>query len=344
MKLTSASVFGLINSFDYSIDINTDGITFVHSTNGAGKSAFLKLLFSILHGDLDAAESIPYRRLTVGFDNDSTLIVDKKSEGLHIQIQKNELEEEVSLEELESMKPAVYIPADRLIVKKRDGRLVYALDAYSKELEDWFLSAKDEAAIDITNTDKGIDLGDDEIEHNLRDLKSKVDFMFNSGLRINLPVGLRMPPSRYDINKNHDNYLKLTHALERYVHNNYQLAESLDVFRDVVNSFYTNKVLRISNGRIYIDLRDGTTLPLDSLSSGEKHILIMFYRLLFQAEPGSLVVFDEPEISLHVSWQQRLGPLLNDICRLRDLQILIATHSPQVIHDMWDLANELKGQ
>ena len=344
MKLTSASVFGLINSFDYSIDINTDGITFVHSTNGAGKSAFLKLLFSILHGDLDAAESIPFRRLTVGFDNDSTLIVDKKSEGLHIQIQKNELEEEVSLEELESMKPAVYIPADRLIVKKRDGRLVYALDAYSKELEDWFLSAKDEAAIDITNTDKGIDLGDDEIEHNLRDLKSKVDFMFNSGLRINLPVGLRMPPSRYDINKNHDNYLKLTHALERYVHNNYQLAESLDVFRDVVNSFYTNKVLRISNGRIYIDLRDGTTLPLDSLSSGEKHILIMFYRLLFQAEPGSLVVFDEPEISLHVSWQQRLGPLLNDICRLRDLPILIATHSPQVIHDMWDLANELKGQ
>ena len=344
MKLTSASVFGLINSFDYSIDINTDGITFVHSTNGAGKSAFLKLLFSILHGDLDAAESIPFRRLTVGFDNDSMLIVDRKSEGLHIQIQKNELEEEVSLEELESMKPAVYIPADRLIVKKRDGRLVYALDAYSKELEDWFLSAKDEAAIDITNTDKGIDLGDDEIEHNLRDLKSKVDFMFNSGLRINLPVGLRMPPSRYDINKNHDNYLKLTHALERYVHNNYQLAESLDVFRDVVNSFYTNKVLRISNGRIYIDLRDGTTLPLDSLSSGEKHILIMFYRLLFQAEPGSLVVFDEPEISLHVSWQQRLGPLLNDICRLRDLQILIATHSPQVIHDMWDLANELKGQ
>ena len=342
MKLTSASVFGLINSFDYSIDINTDGITFIHSTNGAGKSAFLKLLFSILHGDIESAEQIPFRRLTVGFDNDSMLIVDKTSEGLHILIQKNELEEEISVEDLESMKPTIYIPADRLIIKKRDGRLVYALDAYAKELEDWFLSAKDAAAIDISNTDKGEDLADDEIENNIRDLKSKVDFMFNSGLRINLPIGLRMPPTRYDINKNHDNYLKLTHALEKYVHDNYQLAESLDVFRDVVNSFYTNKVLRISNGRIYIDLRDGTTLPLESLSSGEKHILIMFYRLLFQTEPGSLVVFDEPEISLHVSWQQRLGSLLNDICRLRDLQILIATHSPQIIHDMWDLAIELR--
>ena len=151
-----------------------------------------------------------------------------------------------------------------------------------------------------------------------------------------------MPPSRYDINKNHDNYLKLAHALDRYVRENYLFSESLDVFRDVVNSFYSNKLLRITNGKIYIDLSDGTTLPLEALSSGEKHILVIFYRLLFQTEPGSLVVFDEPEISLHVSWQQRLGPLLNDICRLRDLQILIATHSPQVIHDMWDLANELR--
>jgi predicted ATPase len=342
MKLTSASVYGLINSFDYSIDINTDGITFIHSTNGAGKSAFLKLIFSVLHGDLDAAEQIPFKRLDIGFDNDSTLIVERTPNGLQTLIQKNELEEVINLEHLESLKPPVYISADRLIVKKKDGRLVYALDAYSKELEDWFVSAKDGTAIDITDVDFKDDLADDEIEQLLRDMKSKMDYMYNSGLRINLPIGLRMPPSRYDINKNHDNYLKLAHALDDYVRDNYLFSESLDVFKDVVNSFYSNKMLRISNGKIYIDLADGTTLPLESLSSGEKHILVIFYRLLFQTEPGSLVVFDEPEISLHVSWQQRLGPLLNDICHLRDLQMLIATHSPQVIHDMWDLANELR--
>lgn len=342
MKLTSASVYGLINSFDYTININKDGITFVHSTNGAGKSSFLRLIFSILHGDMDIVKSIPFKRLDIGFDDESTLIVENGSDGFLIQIQKNELEEEITLEELEALKPSVYIPADRLIVKKKDGRLLYALDAYAKELEDWFHTAKDDAAIDISNTDIVKDMADDEIERALRDIKPKIDFMYNSGLRVNLPIGLRMPPSRYDINKNHDNYLKLAHELEKYVESNYQLAESLDVFRDVVNSFYSNKVLRISNGKIYIDLKDGTTLPLDCLSSGEKHILIMFYRLLFQTEPGSLVVFDEPEISLHVSWQQRLGPLLNEICRLRELQILVATHSPQVIHDLWDLANELR--
>ena len=342
MKLVSASVQGLINSFDYSIDINTEGITFIHSTNGAGKSAFLKLIFSILHGDMDAVMNIPFKKLNIGFDDESTLIVENDKGRILTRIQKRGVEDEIAPEEVETLKPSVYIPADRLIVKKRDGRLLYAMDAYSKELEDWFVSAKDGTAIDITDVDIDGDLADDEIEHLLRDIKSKVDYMYNSGLRINLPIGLRMPPSRYDINKNHDNYLKLAHALDRYVRENYLFSESLDVFRDVVNSFYSNKLLRITNGKIYIDLSDGTTLPLEALSSGEKHILVIFYRLLFQTEPGSLVVFDEPEISLHVSWQQRLGPLLNDICRLRDLQILIATHSPQVIHDMWDLANELR--
>lgn len=342
MKLTSASVHGLINSFDYSIDINTEGVTFVHSTNGAGKSMFLKLIYSLLHGDMGAVDEVPFARLDIGFDDGSVLIVENDADRRLIQMQKNELEEELTLDDLEALKPSVYISTDRLIVKKKDGRLLYALDDYARELETWFQSAKDESAIDISDTVIEKDLPDDEIEQYLRDLKSKIDFMYNSGLRVNLPIGLRMPPSRYDINKHHDNYLKLTNELERFVDNNYQLAESLDVFRDIVNSFYNNKVLRISNGKIYIDLRDGTTLPLECLSSGEKHILVIFYRLLFQTEPGSLVVFDEPEISLHVSWQQRLGPLLNDICRLRSLQIIVATHSPQVIHDMWDLANELR--
>ena len=78
------------------------------------------------------------------------------------------------------------------------------------------------------------------------------------------------------------------------------------------------------------------------LSSGEKHIIILFYRLLFQTPHGALAIIDEPEISIHVTWQQRLGRVLMDVCRLRDLQIVAATHSPQVIHDMWDRSNELR--
>jgi predicted ATP-binding protein involved in virulence len=87
---------------------------------------------------------------------------------------------------------------------------------------------------------------------------------------------------------------------------------------------------------------NGVALPLDKLSSGEKQILIMFYLLLFEAGHGSLVIIDEPEISLHVAWQQSLGKTFSDIARLRDMCVIVATHSPQVIHDRWDLSVELK--
>ena len=89
-------------------------------------------------------------------------------------------------------------------------------------------------------------------------------------------------------------------------------------------------------------MNNGTALQLNKLSSGERQILIMFYILLFHTEPGSLVILDEPEISLHVTWQQKLGDVFMDICRVRNLQMIVATHSPQVIHDKWDLARELK--
>ncbi|MDR3075105.1 MAG: AAA family ATPase, partial [Candidatus Methanoplasma sp.] len=67
-----------------------------------------------------------------------------------------------------------------------------------------------------------------------------------------------------------------------------------------------------------------------------------FYLLLFETRHGSLVIIDEPEISLHVAWQQSLGKTFTDIARLRDFRMIVATHSPQVIHDNWDLSVELR--
>ena len=88
--------------------------------------------------------------------------------------------------------------------------------------------------------------------------------------------------------------------------------------------------------------RSNVVVPVERFSSGEKQILIMFYILLFRVDSGSLVILDEPEVSLHVSWQQRLGKFLSDIARVRDLTMVVSTHAPAVIHDCWDQAVELR--
>ena len=40
------------------------------------------------------------------------------------------------------------------------------------------------------------------------------------------------------------------------------------------------------------------------LSSGELHLFIIFYEIIFNTYKNSLILIDEPELSFHISWQQ----------------------------------------
>ena len=85
----------------------------------------------------------------------------------------------------------------------------------------------------------------------------------------------------------------------------------------------------------------GELVPPTSLSSGEQHELILLSELLFKVGPNSLVLIDEPELSLHVSWQQEFLVDLKEITLLAGYDVLIATHSPQIINDRSDLMVQL---
>jgi predicted ATP-binding protein involved in virulence len=79
------------------------------------------------------------------------------------------------------------------------------------------------------------------------------------------------------------------------------------------------------------------------LSSGEQHELVILYELLFRVRENSIILIDEPEISLHVVWQHEFLKDLGQIAALSQFHALVATHSPQIISDRWDLTVELKG-
>lgn len=81
---------------------------------------------------------------------------------------------------------------------------------------------------------------------------------------------------------------------------------------------------------------DGQPIQCEHLSSGEQQLLILYYQLLFETEPDTLVMIDEPELSMNVVWQRNFLKDLQRIIELRKFDVLIATHSPQIIHDKWD--------
>jgi predicted ATP-binding protein involved in virulence len=72
-------------------------------------------------------------------------------------------------------------------------------------------------------------------------------------------------------------------------------------------------------------------VPLEKLSSGEQHQLVLFFELLFELKENALILIDEPELSLHVAWQKKFLSDLNRIIELNQFDVILATHSPQLV-------------
>ena len=117
-----------------------------------------------------------------------------------------------------------------------------------------------------------------------------------------------------------------------------ELSRKIDLFRSVINSRFQHKHMKISKEKGFFFVTDNDQ-PLDAtkLSSGEQHEVIMLFELLFHVKPDALVLMDEPEISLHVVWQQQFLKDLLKMTALSHFDVLLATHSPLIIDDRWDL-------
>jgi ABC-type dipeptide/oligopeptide/nickel transport system ATPase component len=116
------------------------------------------------------------------------------------------------------------------------------------------------------------------------------------------------------------------------------------LFNEMLEAKYlNNKKIAINKDTGFSVLTDDRQeLKLSSLSSGEQQEIIFLYELLFKADEDSLVLIDEPETSMHVEWQSQFIPDLKKIRQVNhNLSFLIATHSPQIIGNDWDLSVDL---
>jgi len=117
----------------------------------------------------------------------------------------------------------------------------------------------------------------------------------------------------------------------------------VELFKNIINKKYSFKSVTIDQSKGFIfTTQEGEVLSPTDLSSGEQHELVILYELLFKVKPNTLILIDEPEMSLHISWQQEFLKDLQEITKLSGLDILMATHSPDIINDRWDLTVELE--
>lgn len=124
------------------------------------------------------------------------------------------------------------------------------------------------------------------------------------------------------------------------------LVDQIEIFTKILNERRFNfKSIEIDKDKGFVfKAKNDLSLNLKptELSSGEQHEVVLLFELLFKAKENSLVLIDEPEISLHVVWQKAFLNDIQEIIKLRRIDVVIATHSPQIINERWDLTVNLK--
>lgn len=130
-----------------------------------------------------------------------------------------------------------------------------------------------------------------------------------------------------------------------------EIAGKIKLFTNIINKRFKHKTLEIKKSKGFIfkskikkdSKGEFQEISPMKLSSGEKNELILFYELIFKSKPGDMILIDEPELSLHISWQNKFINDLKDVTSMNKVSIVIATHSPDIIDENWELRVELEG-
>jgi ABC-type glutathione transport system ATPase component len=114
-----------------------------------------------------------------------------------------------------------------------------------------------------------------------------------------------------------------------------KINERKNLFISLVNECFaeTGKTLSNDSTKLVFLKDNAIGIYPKELSSGEKQLLIILLTVLLERGEEYILMLDEPEISMHISWQYKL---IDMILQLNpNVQIVLTTHSPMIFSDGW---------
>lgn len=131
----------------------------------------------------------------------------------------------------------------------------------------------------------------------------------------------------------------ISSILEPYING---IKAKLDALEDILkllntiihtlNTFLFDKYVQFKyNEGLFVYTSENEELNFNSLSSGEKQLLMLFCNTLPARETTCIFMIDEPEISLNVKWQRKLIQSLIELTKDKQVQFIFATHSIELL-------------
>lgn len=380
MQITEVKVTNLYGLHHYKIRFDEAAcIKIIHAPNGYGKTTLLKLIDYVMYYRLEEILQIPFTKFQIIFDEGISVEVSRHeekalqeieyviserehvrhypcfSESGHIEkaIEK-QLEEK--LESLRQEMPIHLIRANRLLQENGcKEEMTPSVLHYAKELKDFMKNALAKSAkvneeldrnfpkrlLEVVET-SGNDLSYEKIKNDLMALENKRKALENVGLL------LTGQTESVEITANTPYYILKTLTL--YIEESKkklsvfdELAPRMQLMQEIINKRFIYKTMCLNQEEGFMfEVPYNGKLRADKLSSGEQNELILIFELLFKSKVNALILIDEPEISLHIAWQQSFLEDMEKIAALTGVKLIIATHSPDIINGRWDLTTGLE--
>lgn len=244
------------------------------------------------------------------------------------------------------LNPHRFIPAQRLYSRNSNDELENSIEIVSDKFRSFLRQSyfaflqnsqkHDSQFIDMLLTGNN-NISQKEYDTAVRVLKEQVVI----AMRYDLSAPVKLPEYNEDKSVILNYFLKDT--FDKYSTLKKPLRD-LTLFNKLLeDKKLVNKDIEYSReyGIRFVSRNDHKEISLNSLSSGEKNEILMLHDFIFNLEDGSLLMIDEPEISLHVAWQREFMKDIVQIATQKGLRVIIATHSPQIIGSKWSECYDL---
>ncbi len=342
--------------------------------NGSGKTSLLRILHSALYADAETLKDVPFNSAEVviysfGLERDITYRLDKTPKIDEIQTSPESAADDYpALRALSGAPPKLtwradpeprrfshkYLPISRLYANIGSNRPPGYLSSRSsaereEALESRFTTQinalwKDYSTTVTRDINKAQEAGlarilGDVITPSKSDnekssadvnalLRSVSNFLVRRGMD-----GIALPPDEFERRYNLDPQLRsVVEDIDDVEKKIADLTKPQELFRNLINELFSGtKTITLKDKELEIDAND-RRINLSTLSSGEKQLIRIFVDLL--AAGSSVILIDEPELSMHVDWQRRLVRSMRTLNS--SAQIILATHSPEIMAELDD--------
>ena len=343
MRITKVSVKKLLGVFDHEIPLNQDSrITVMHGPNGFGKTILLTMLYGIFNASYRVFYGVPFEEFRVYFDHQGYIVVEKDDDdalrlsfmdvtgNYTVNLHEDTANDVAWLSDIRRSVNVVLIKTQRL---QTDAALEHdSLRTNTSDSARIRGLAVEEFSVKAAKYVHNIHGERILTESQLKALEGLIESCRNLVVRHR-----EFEDPDEEIQEKLIDVESMLETIQRREPSVQEKDKRLAMLVELLNGHFSFKtVFTDAKSGLVILSHEGRLIPVISLSSGEQHQLVLFSKLLFDIPPNSLVLIDEPELSLHVTWQHEF---LNDLKRIIDLcdfDVLLATHSPQIVHDKWD--------